>query len=866
MKFLWLLLLTLFWAWGSQSIKIGVLAKRGDAIATQDWSATAHYLNSKIPNTHFEIVPLSFEALNQSVADGTIDFVLTNSTFYVELEHRYGISRIATLQNKSFQGTSLTQFGGVIFTRKASKITTLQQSKGKRFAAVNLNSFGGWVMGQKELFDHGITPDDFASFSFLGSHDAVVMAVAQGSVDVGTVRSDTLERMAHEGKIALEDFTILSPKNHPAFPFVTSTVLYPEWPFAKLSHTPQELANRVLIALLEMPSDSDAAKDANITGWTIPLDYSSIHRLMQVLHIGPYAKSTSFTLTDFIVKYRWLVYSMLLGFVIVFAVMTYIARMNRTLHLQKKAIEELNDDLERKVAKRTNDLVDTVKREKYLKSLIKTIADVNELLITSYSQQMIFDNSIKRLIQQPNYRYALITFVVDGSLKVVGESQGSCVLKSTEILSQSHLNEHASQVIQSGQYITENFQSPSMQEPYWLITLPIRNQNNLENIGAISVVSTNGVGFESEEIKILQNLVSDIGLALDSIHKRSAIKELELEKVSNYEETILAFVNIIEQRDSYTAGHTLRVAHYSTLIAKAMQIPLDEQKKLEKAAVLHDIGKVVTPDAVLLKPGHLSQLEYELIKEHATAGYKMLSKIDMYRNLVEIILFHHARYDGQGYPPTSGGTSSHDEVPFLAYILSVADAFDAMTTNRIYKPRKKIEDAIEEILLNSGTQFHPEVARVAAEVLKDISIESTTQLPENELEQRRFAYFFLDHLTDVYNEEYLATMMNNIADNDVRCLYRIELAHFSAYNRKHGWEMGNQLLKAFAHELKNIFTDAQIFRFRGDNFILLFHTHHTLSQKDFAQLATLQASALQLRFSHFDLSAGKPDFFLTLGN
>jgi putative nucleotidyltransferase with HDIG domain len=278
----------------------------------------------------------------------------------------------------------------------------------------------------------------------------------------------------------------------------------------------------------------------------------------------------------------------------------------------------------------------------------------------------------------------------------------------------------------------------------------------------------------------------------------------------------LAFVNIIEQRDSYTAGHTIRVAKYCRLIATELGVSEEEIVQLEKAAILHDIGKVATPDAILLKPGKLIALEYELIKQHAEAGYKMLSNIKIYEGLSELIRYHHVRYDGTGYPRTE----SPEEVSLLSHIMVLADAFDAMTTNRIYKPRKDVKEALKEIEYLSGKQFHPKIVEVALKALKDVEIEETKQLPINELEKKRFAYFFEDALTNYYNESYLQVILsdeNRTANN----LYIIYLKKFSEFNKKNGWIEGNRFLKEVADLLHQLYSNALLFRYRGDDFVIL---------------------------------------------
>jgi len=183
----------------AEQVRIGVLAKRGAEQALAQWAATADYLGTKVEGYRFELVPLDFDAIGLAVANGEVDFILANSGFYVEFEARYGVSRIATLRN--FGGENgYTQFAGVIFARSdRADLDTIETVVGHRFSAVQTNSLGGFLMAWRELHHIGIDPFSDSELSFAGTHDEVVYAVLQGRADIGTVRSDTLERMAEEG-------------------------------------------------------------------------------------------------------------------------------------------------------------------------------------------------------------------------------------------------------------------------------------------------------------------------------------------------------------------------------------------------------------------------------------------------------------------------------------------------------------------------------------------------------------------------------------------------------------------------------------------------------------------------------------------
>jgi len=859
-----LLLCTLFFSpslIADELVKVGVLAHRGIPITLSRYKATAEYLTNKIEDYHFEIVPLGFDALKKSVKNKEIDFVLTNTMYYVELEYLYGVSRIATLKNLSSTGDELTSFGGVILAKKQSELDDLQDLKGKRFGAVDKNSFGGWVMAQKELKDEGIEVEDFRSFHFFGSHDRVVVAIRDGEIDAGTVRTDTLERMESEGLIAPEGFKVVGQKQYSGFPFVVSTRLYPEWPFAKLASTSQELSDKVLIALLQMPSDAKAARDANVAGWTIALDYSSVHKMLEELHLGPYKDFGHLTLERFYEQHTRLFYGVLSVFLLILAVLLYISRLNRRLKESQEEIESLNQNLENKVHARTNELKELYLHERYLKNILKTTADINELLITSISTQNVLKNSMEKLIGNEHYQLICISLKKENLFEVVAKSFEDKALVGHRSYPYELVQDQDEQLFEtrveqlpdgeSFQLKNDSYQCPAC----WIVKVPIRSNEDEENYGVLSVFSTRDNGFEAQEINILENLATDIGLTLGSIYQKSKLEYMELERIANYEETILAFVNIIEQRDSYTAGHTLRVAQYCTLLAEHLGLSEQERHKLEKAAILHDIGKVVTPDSILLKPGNLSALEYELIKEHADAGYKMLSKINMYQDLADIIKYHHSRYDGDGYPQTSA--SDPDAVPFLSHIMAVADAFDAMTTTRIYKPRKTLQEAIEEIEMLSGAQFHPDVAKAAVEVFAKIELVDTTQMPKNELEQRRFSYFFMDSLTEVYNENYLQIVLLE-AKKTHQTLVRIELNQFTAYNKEFSWEEGNTLLVNFAKWLKENYSEAMLFRYHGDNFVLLFKEAYTISEEEIEVLDIFSSSSITTTITHYNLKKKVP--------
>ena len=341
------------------TVKIGVLAKRGSENVVQNWTPTAEYLNRAIPAYSFEIVPLDFTQVRQAVKDQTIDFLITNSSYYVALEKELGVSRIATMKNL-LNHLPKTLFGGVIFTRSdRADINGLHDIIGKSFGAVDRESLGGWLMALREFHTQGITSErDFKELSFVGTHDAVVLAVLKGEVDAGTVRTDTLEKMVEEGTINLASLKILNPQSpKDNFHYIHSTRLYPEWPFAKLKHTPDKLAEDVAIALLRMPPTSAAAQAPHIGGWTVPLDYQPVHELMQELEIGPYAHQFGkIRFIDFVRQYRAWLFIISILFILLLVVTIGTIRLNRKLVAAEEELSQYSLNLEEFVDERTVDL------------------------------------------------------------------------------------------------------------------------------------------------------------------------------------------------------------------------------------------------------------------------------------------------------------------------------------------------------------------------------------------------------------------------------------------------------------------------------------------------------------------------------
>lgn len=344
---------------------------------------------------------------------------------------------------------------------------------------------------------------------------------------------------------------------------------------------------------------------------------------------------------------------------------------------------------------------------------------------------------------------------------------------------------------------------------------------------------------------INNKIVGSVTVFRDKTQKQKIVS-LEEEKIKNQEQIIHSMIDMIESRDSYTAGHTKRVAHYCELIATEMQYSKEEIKVLKKAAWLHDIGKISTPDSVLLKPSKLSRVEYRLIQEHLTSGYELLNKIDEYRVIADIMREHHEKYDGSGYPR---GLKA-DEIMPLSRIMIVADAFDAMTTNRVYKHKKSLKEALQELQDLSAEQFHPEVVEVSLRVLATVDLDETTsQIPRTTIEEHRFSYFYKDRLTNLFVVDYLSLYIRYHLNSDFIYIYNIKLNNFTEYNRNFGWSSGDKFLISFANLIDSLYNDTIVFRIEGDDFMILSKIERTLLKEDILKNNILKNTKIALSIS-----------------
>lgn len=334
---------------------------------------------------------------------------------------------------------------------------------------------------------------------------------------------------------------------------------------------------------------------------------------------------------------------------------------------------------------------------------VKELEYVNnhDFLTDLYNRRYI-TKEIENCDKNRKYPYGLINIDING-LKtfndIYGHNTGDIVLiKVANVLKSVFGN--TSIVARSG-------------DDDFLILVPNAKLNNLKDMidKARQLVSK----------IIIQNITVSVAIGCyikhdDSIGVESALKLAEddmlkekvLEKSSNKNRAIQAIFKTLTDKYEDERIHSEFVSSISVAIGKELNLSKDQLKLLETAATFHDIGKIAIPDHVLKKPGRLTDEEFNIIKSHTEIGYQILSSADKYSDLAKHALYHHEKWDGKGYPHGLKG----EEIPLISRIIGIADAYEAMTSNRVYRKKLTNKEAIKEIVKYSGTQFDPDIARI----------------------------------------------------------------------------------------------------------------------------------------------------------
>jgi HD-GYP domain-containing protein (c-di-GMP phosphodiesterase class II) len=242
-------------------------------------------------------------------------------------------------------------------------------------------------------------------------------------------------------------------------------------------------------------------------------------------------------------------------------------------------------------------------------------------------------------------------------------------------------------------------------EPF--VAIPLKIKGNSIGVLNIHLPKTKN-NFTDLELKFLSILADEMSIMAENIGLYQSIEKFYLELVQT-------LARIIDAKDSYTGDHAVRARERAVRLAKKLNVPEQIIKNIEYAALLHDMGKIGIDEKIITKPGKLTDDEYSQMKKHPEIAYQILSPIEFLSPVAKIILYHHEWFNGMGYPDGIKG----DEIPLGSRIVSVIDAWDAMTSDRPYRKALKREDAIEELKKGSGKQFDPKVVDAFFKLLEE---------------------------------------------------------------------------------------------------------------------------------------------------
>lgn len=354
---------------------------------------------------------------------------------------------------------------------------------------------------------------------------------------------------------------------------------------------------------------------------------------------------------------------------------------------------------------------------------LRTLSTINQIIIQATSEAELLNAVCQTAVGIGGYRFAWVGFAEQDEQKTVrpvaqaGYEEGYLQTLNLTWADEERGRGPTGTAIRTGKpCITRNIHIDPAFAPWReeatrqgyasCISLPIANSEDL--LGALSIYSEEQEAFDEDEVKLLTELADDLSYGITSLRTRAERDQITYEHQHHLEtlkkslkDSIQAIAATLEMRDPYTAGHEKRVAQLAVATAHEMGLPETQIEGIHIGGLIHDIGKIQVPAEILSYPGRLSKAQFELIKAHPQAGYDIIKGIEFPWPVAQMILQHHERLDGSGYPQGLKG----DEISLEARILAVADVVEAMASHRPYRPGLGIDKALEEISRNSGVHY-----------------------------------------------------------------------------------------------------------------------------------------------------------------
>lgn len=327
--------------------------------------------------------------------------------------------------------------------------------------------------------------------------------------------------------------------------------------------------------------------------------------------------------------------------------------------------------------------------------------DANNYKILAVENGTSIQDALKKMVRQA--KYSLTEFkTLKSALKEIDDNHFDILILDFSTITESKLN------------MLKNIREKD--ENVYIILL-INSQKLTIPLKDLKALQVQGYCEKDDKLEQLPLFVEAAVKSIDQMRIIQSINDELLESKDKLEKAYLESIETlrytVEAKDRYTHGHSDRVSAYSVLIGQKLGLSKEDIDTLKIGGLFHDIGKIGISDSILLKNGKLTDEEYTEIKNHPIIGKNILSNAEIFENIIPIVLYHHERYDGKGYPYGLQDSS----IPFLARIVSVADSFDAMTSRRSYRNELDIEYVKNEFKSKSGTQFDPVIASMFLDIL-----------------------------------------------------------------------------------------------------------------------------------------------------
>ncbi len=374
-------------------------------------------------------------------------------------------------------------------------------------------------------------------------------------------------------------------------------------------------------------------------------------------------------------------------------------RTQANLIKSQKHLEAWSKSLEQTVQERINELTTLFEVSKVLGSTFN-IHEVLEFILKSSlhilhantGSVMLLDEETKEL--RIRAAKGLSQEAVEKTRLKLGEGIAGWVAKMEKPLLISNISKD-----------TRFKKFKSKEELYSALCVPLKVEDKI--IGVLNVGATYLHEFTKDDLRTLSILAGEAAVAIRNAQLFTQLEEL-------YMETVKAFVKAIEAKDTYTSGHSEHVTSYAVTIARELGLTKEEIDTIRTASLLHDIGKIGVDEDILNKPAKLTREEYDKVKKHPLIATQIIGHIPLFKKVIPIIFHHHEHYDGNGYVSGLRG----EEIPLGSRILGVADAFDAMTSERPYRPAYTLEGAVKELKKNAGSQFDPKIVEVLCTLIE----------------------------------------------------------------------------------------------------------------------------------------------------